>query len=103
MPDAHIDIDRIGNRRTSARAALLLPICASALLAACTVLPAAGPSTRAVGNAGDRSTNEGQIQIVDVTDAVAGRLVASSHKVSFADALNDAPVYGAVVGAGDSL
>jgi polysaccharide export outer membrane protein len=63
----------------------------------------AGPSTRAIGNADGKTVAANNVTIVDVTDAVAGRLVALNKPASFSDTLIAPIQYDTVIGRGDAL
>jgi polysaccharide export outer membrane protein len=81
-------------------------VCASALLmslGACTSLGSAGPSARTVKAANGDLVGAADIRVVDVTDAVARKVVAGSRSPLFSDALGDVPPVGTVVGPGDVL
>lgn len=64
--------------------------------------PNAGPSTRQVVSAAAPGSASG-IQIVDVTDAVARRVLASTRTTSFAEIFPTAPAAGNPIGAGDVI
>lgn len=85
------------------KAKALAPLFLGTLLAGCAVLPMGGPSTRAVSSAGEEVTADAQIRIVEVTDAVAGRLLAMKKPATFSEVLAGAARYGAIVGPGDAL
>jgi polysaccharide export outer membrane protein len=63
-------------------------------------LPAAGPNTRSVEKAADDPKVTG-IQIVDVTDAVARKLIASQKRSLFSETLGGAVPSDYVIGVGD--
>lgn len=63
-------------------------------------LPAAGPSTKQVTEA-PKSTAVTGIQIVDMSDAVARKVLASQQKRLFSETLGTAEAAGNKVGAGD--
>ncbi|MES2017070.1 MAG: polysaccharide biosynthesis/export family protein [Pseudomonadota bacterium] len=64
--------------------------------------PVAGPSTRQVVAAPANAANLG-IQLVDVTEAVAQRVLASQRKASFAESFPPGPAAGSVIGPGDVI
>jgi polysaccharide export outer membrane protein len=101
------DAFSFANQKSKFSAQLLakraLPLFSGIVLAGCSVLPAAGPSTRAVSSAGHQSIDRAPITVVDVTDAVTGRLMAMKKPVSFSDVLTNATEYGSVIGRGDAL
>ncbi len=76
---------------------------AIALLPACSLMTGSGPSTGAVNRAADRPLASANIQIIDMTDAVARRVIASSEASLFSETLGDATPVGALVGPGDVL
>lgn len=72
------------------------------LLAACNSLPTSGPSARQIeGSAGVAAA--AAIQIVDVDDAVARKLLSERSQRLFSETLGDAPVRFGGIGPGDSL
>ncbi len=81
-------------------------ICAASLLlmlSACTALGASGPSTNSVRGASDELVGSGNIQIIQVTDAVARQVASASRQIGFAQSLGDAPPAGTIIGRGDVL
>lgn len=72
-------------------------------LAACASLGASGPETRTVRSAGGESVGTADIKIIPVTDAVAHRILASSHLTLFSEALGQVPPEGTIIGPGDVL
>jgi polysaccharide export outer membrane protein len=66
-------------------------------------LPTAGPETAAVMDEAPTSQRLTGIQVVDVTDAVARRLLAGRKQKLFSETLALSPSLGFVVGAGDVL
>ena len=77
--------------------AFLLP------LAACSSLGATGPSARAVNKAEHQELANSNIQIIELTDAVARRALAAQDFRLFSRRLGDAPPVGTVIGPGDVL
>lgn len=76
---------------------------ASLSLSGCAMMTAAGPSSRAVKSAEGQPVANADIKIVDVTDAVARQLIASSRSALFSEALGDGYPVGSIVGKGDVL
>lgn len=72
-------------------------------MSACSIVSASGPSTRSVNSAATKMVANADIRIIDVTDAVARRIVASERVGQFADTLGDGTPIGSVVGRGDVL
>ena len=72
-------------------------------MSACSFISASGPSGRAINRAGTQTVANADIRIIDVTDAVARRIVANEHAGQFADSLGDGTPIGSVVGRGDVL
>lgn len=66
----------------------------------CSSFGAAGPSTRAIKAAPQRDS---RIQIIELNDEVARRVVAATHSFSLAQTLGEAPLVGTVVGPGDVI
>lgn len=76
---------------------------AALLLAGCGVLPAAGPSTRAVVSGSGSMLPEGAIRVVEFNGDVARSLIAEDRAIPFSEALGDGVPAGSVVGKGDVL
>ena len=81
---------------------------AVALLSGCSLLPrgwlpAAGPDTANVIDKAPTSPRLSGIQVVDVTDAVARKLLAERRQKLFSETLGISPSTGFFVGAGDVL
>ncbi len=73
-------------------------------LSGCAIMSAAGPSSRSVNRAdGVVMANNASIRIVDVSDAVARRLIASQHDRLFSESLGDGYPAGSIIGRGDVL
>jgi polysaccharide export outer membrane protein len=72
-------------------------------LSACAVAPASGPSSRGIANISERDRNGFDIKVVDVTDAVTRRLLASDRKVRFSENLGEGQAIGSTIGRGDVL
>ena len=75
---------------------------AVAVLSGCQALPTIGPSANEISNA-SVPAGEPAIQIVDVDDAVARRLLAARAQSMFADTLGNVAANVQTVGAGDVL
>lgn len=74
-------------------------------LAACAVLPSAGPKSRTINALAHEQTDPSipPVQLIEVTAAVSARLKSAEEPQSFAARLGDATPYGSVVGRGDML
>lgn len=73
-------------------------------LSGCAIMSAAGPSSRAVNRAdGAVMANNGSIKIVDVSDLVTRRVIASQHDRLFSESLGDGYAAGSIIGRGDVL
>ncbi|WP_322042805.1 polysaccharide biosynthesis/export family protein [Paraburkholderia sp. J67] len=72
------------------------------MIGGCGIVPASGPTAREV-QAAPESQNLHGIQVVDVTDGVARRLVAEAKKQDFASTLGDNAVREQMYGPGDSI
>jgi len=72
-------------------------------LSGCSLMTAAGPSSRAVNHVQHKSLANADIRIIDVTDAVARQVIASSRSALFSESLGDGIPVGSVVGRGDVL
>lgn len=75
---------------------------AGALLVSCAEFPTGGPSRRDIDDATSREDPRG-LQIVDVDDAVARRLLAQRRQRSFAETLGQEPNQAGTIGAGDAV
>lgn len=73
------------------------------LLAGCAQLPTVGPSAKEVGQAGTQAGSTATIQIVDVDDAVARRLLAQRKQRLFSEALSQPVAPDTKIGPGDML
>jgi polysaccharide export outer membrane protein len=78
-------------------------LCATSMLTGCkSFLPTSGPSTRKVEAVASKQQVTG-IQIVDVSDEVARKLLASQKQSLFSETLGTSSHVGYVVGAGDMV
>lgn len=85
----------------SSRAVIIA--CLVSTLSACAVAPASGPSARGIANISEKDRNGFDIKVVDVTDAVTRRLLASIRKDLFSENLGEGQAIGAKIGRGDVL
>ncbi|QNM83805.1 polysaccharide export protein [Sphingomonas sabuli] len=76
---------------------------ALAALAGCSSLGANGPATKTITRANAQAIDNSQIQIIEVTDTVARRVLAAHRTSLFSQAFGDAPLAGTVIGPGDVL
>ncbi len=81
------------------RLSLLFGACA---LAACAQLPTSGPSAKQIEQAASEANTAG-IQVVDVDDAVARRLLAQRKQRLFSETLGLSPAAPDIIGLGDML
>lgn len=79
-----------------------LPSFVMASLGACSIMPAAGPSSRAVGRHDGQSV-ETDIRVVDLTSDIVKQLRASDRTAYFAESLGDGYQVGSIIGKGDVL
>lgn len=77
-----------------------LPLVCAATITACSSIPTSGPSTSAVVEPAVSADSVG-IQVVDVNDDVARRLLARHSMSDFAKTLGDTPASHQQLGAGD--
>jgi polysaccharide biosynthesis/export protein len=75
----------------------------AASLGACSSFGSSGPSTSAIRDAGSQSVGASRIEVVEVTDEVARRALATDHSLPFSEALGDPPPERMIVGPGDLL
>lgn len=73
-----------------------------ASLSACTAIPTSGPSSSQIGGAGGEDARAG-IQVVDLTEDVARRLLADRRSTSFAAALGNDVSFQRQLGVGDTI
>lgn len=90
-------------RPAAATANLILACALSAALAGCSALGSSGPSTAAVKRASGAELAAAQIQVIDLTDAVARRVIAAQRTQAFSNSPGDGTRYGALIGPGDVL
>ena len=81
----------------------LVLTCLASTLSACAILPASGPSSRNVNHVTDPKRNSAGITIVDVTDAVARRVLAGAQQTLFSQNLGEGHAIGETIGKGDVL
>lgn len=96
---AHADIGlklTVGWKQSSVAMAALA-------LAGCSSLGAGGPQTSSVVGADQAAFAGSRVQVVELTDAVARRVVAAGRGQSLSEALGDARAKGTIVGRGDVL
>lgn len=73
-------------------------------LSACAIMPAAGPSARGVNKAANNlSAARPTIAVIDVTDAVARDIIASSRQALFSQDFGEGHPIGSTIGKGDVL
>ncbi|UZW55079.1 polysaccharide export protein [Sphingobium sp. JS3065] len=77
--------------------------CIASTLSACAVAPANGPSTRGIKQAESDESNSAGIKVIQVTDAVARRLLASKRQDLFSENLGEGQAIGSTIGKGDVL
>lgn len=83
---------------------LMLASVATIPLSGCAIMSATGPSSRAMNRADSTvMPNNASIKIVDVSDAVARRLIAGQHDRLFSESLGDGYAAGSIIGRGDVL
>ena len=78
-----------------------LVICLAALLAGCAQLPGSGPTSRRLADSAAGPT--AAVQIVDMNDAVARKLLAQRRQQQFSETLGQARNTDPTIGAGDAL
>lgn len=72
-------------------------------LAACSTLGQGGPTSAAISKANGVSVGNAQIKVVDVTDAVARRVMQAQRLPLLSEAIGDAAPTDTVIGRGDVL
>lgn len=87
-----------GERRSwKVLAAVLLPV----LLAGCSTLGAAGPSTSAVKNAATPGRADNRIAVVDLDERIAQNIARLGQSRSFSEIFGEGTASGTVIGLGD--
>jgi polysaccharide export outer membrane protein len=83
---------------------MFTPLIASCfLLAGCSMMSAAGPSSRAI-NAGDGKTvSDAGIRVIDVDDRITRQIISASHSELFSENPGDGKPAGSIVDKGDVL
>lgn len=77
--------------------------CLAMALSGCAIMSSSGPSARAIRAERDQVVEDSQIKVVDVTDAVARNIIASTSRSSFAEELGEGRPIGSIIGLGDVL
>ena len=90
-------------QRSASLLRITVAVAAAATLSACSVMSASGPTARGVNSADRGSVANADIKIIDVTDAVARQVIASSRSALFSESLGDGRPVGSVIGKGDVL
>ena len=80
-----------------------LPSLVMVSLNACSIMPAAGPSSRAVGRHEGQSVEGADIRVVDLTSDIVKQVRASDRTTYFAESLGDGYQVGSIIGKGDVL
>lgn len=89
---------------SAALRSLMLASVTAIPLSGCAIMSATGPSSRAMNRADATvMSNNASIKIVDVSDAVARRLIAGQHDRLFSESLGDGYAAGSIIGRGDVL
>lgn len=96
-----VSVSRFGGGKSLGHAALLA--CVALGTSACSTLGASGPTFSQVKNADGAPLAGAQIEIINVTDSVARRVIASSRASLFSDVLGDGQPAGTLIGRGDIL
>lgn len=85
-------------------AVLAILLVASISISGCAALPSSGPSARVVkATASNGISGPANIQVIDVNEQVARRLIETHVDQPLADSLGDGIAFGSVVGRGDVL
>lgn len=81
------------------------PLAAAAciVLAGCTVLPSAGPTTSSVVSTGGKDVGAAPVQVVNVSQPVAEHLSELLQRPNFDASFGDTAPVGSIVGRGDTL
>lgn len=83
------------------RASLLTLLAFS--ISACSTLGGTGPTSSRIKGSAGLALADAQIQVLDVTDLVARRVIASNRASLFSDVLGEGQPVGTVIGPGDIL
>lgn len=88
-----------GNRLRTPLGALA----AAMLLSGCTVMSAAGPSSRAVNRVEGQNFDNAGIRVVDITDALARQMIAQQRASLFSEVFAEPPRNNILIGEGDLI
>ena len=77
--------------------------CIASTLSACAVAPANGPSTRGIKHVLANESDSSGIKVINVTDAVARRILANKRLDLFSENLGEGQAIGSTIGKGDVL
>ncbi len=88
---------------TGSPRSLLTLLSATLLLWGCAQLPANGPSTRVIEQAGATTNTAPAVQVVDIDAAVVKQLATTRQQLAFSEAFGPDLVATPTVGAGDSV
>ena len=80
-----------------------LAVTAMLSMAACSTLGQGGPSSSAISKADGVLVGHSQIKVIDVTDAVARRVMQAQRLPLLSEAIGDAAPTDTVIGRGDLL
>jgi polysaccharide export outer membrane protein len=73
------------------------------LTSGCSMVPTSGPSSRAISKLATSDIGDKRVEVVNVDDEVARRLVAHAQPRLFSDVLGDGSPVGTIIGRGDGL
>ena len=93
------DLSKIGRARLGPAVAISM----LSALAACSTMGSGGPTSSAISRADGVVLGNAQIRVVDVTDAVARRVMNAQRLPSLSETIGDAAPTDSVIGRGDLL
>lgn len=92
-----------GSRRFPGGRALSFVLASGLILSGCSSMGGSGPRTGKVLDAGKITVNEAQIQVVQLDEPAARKVIAMNEARSFAEILGNVAPTGSIVGPGDVL
>lgn len=89
--------------RLGRKAGIAQTLAALLLATGCSLVPASGPSSRAISKVAKGKVGDARVEVIDVNDEVARRLVAHAQPRLFSDTLGDGLPAGTIIERGDGV